>query len=174
MRNRLPSRKEHRLKNFDYATCGAYFITICTENRKNVLSEIIESERSNVVGEGFPLPILTEYGEITDKFINEITAKYPGVAVDCYVIMPNHIHLLLSVADGGGRGNPSPTICSVVGWLKYRITKEINSTKNEIEKVFQRSFYDHVVRGRADYEEIFRYVYENPARWKTDELYNDK
>ncbi len=174
MKKELPSRKENRLRHFDYSEQGAYFITICTEARKNVLSEIIESDRSNDVGEGFPLPLLTKCGEITDKFINAITDKYPAVSVDCYVIMPNHIHLLLSVANDGGRGNPSPTVTSVVGWLKYCVTREINLPKNKAERVFQRSFYDHVVRGRDDYEEIFRYVYENPARWKADELYNDK
>lgn len=72
------------------------------------------------------------------------------------------------------QGAYSITSCSVVGWLKYRITKEINATKNAIEKVFQRSFYDHIVRGRADHEEIFKYIREKPARRKTYRLYNNK
>ncbi len=168
--NNLPQRTPTRLKDFDYGTNGAYFITICTQNRKNILSKI--------VGEGFPLPNdtpilqLSRYGKIVDKWIGRIPDKYPEISLDCYAIMPNHIHLLLSVVKQDGRGDPSPTVSAVVGWLKYQATKEINKTRNSSgEKVFQRSFYDHVIRNRNDYEEIGKYIYENPARWQFDKLY---
>lgn len=100
--------------------------------------------------------------------------------------MPNHIHVLLSLfktVDSNGRGDPSPTtetdsstsVSAVVGWLKYHATKEINSIRNAPgEKVFQRSFYDHVVRNRDDYNEIYKYICENPIRWQYDKLYSDK
>lgn len=101
--------------------------------------------------------------------------KYPEISVDRYVIMPNHIHILLSVAKGYGRGDPSPTVDSAVGWIKYQCTKEINKTRNAVgEKVFQRSFYDHVVRNYEDYLEINKYIYENPRHWLLDRLYAEE
>ena len=170
MENKLPDRKPTRLENFDYGENGAYFITICTEHRRNILSTIELSQ--NDVGEGSPLPHLLPYGKIASKWIEEIPQKYREISVDCYVIMPNHIHLLLSVDCYNGRGNPSPTIVAAIGWLKYQITAEINSLRGVVgEKVFQRSFYDHVVRNDDDYKEIYQYIMENPLRWQLDKLY---
>ena len=163
----LPKRKPTRLKNFDYSANGAYFITICTQNRKSILSTI--------VGEGSPLPKLSCYGKIVDDCIQKLSDKYPEITVNRYVIMPNHIHLLLFVFKDDGRGDPSPTVDAAMGWLKYQATKEINKTRNTVgEKVFQRSFYDHIIRNDDDYCEIHNYIYENPARWQYDKLYTEK
>lgn len=165
--NTLPKRKDIRLKGFDYSKTGAYFVTICTQKRKNILSKI--------VGEGSSLPRLSPYGVIVDKWIQRISEKYPGVFVDCYVIMPNYIHLLLSVVNDGGRENPSPTADTVIGWLKYQATKEINELRGgSSDKVFQRSFFDHIVRNRDDYNEICSYIYENPMCWNCDKLYSSE
>ena len=124
------------------------------------------------IGERFPLPKLSRYGKIADKRIKGISQKYPSVFVDYYVVMPNHIHILMSVQKENGTGNPSPTVDTVMGWLKYNITKEINQARKTVgEKVFQRSFYDHVIRSRADYEQIANYIYENPTCREFDELY---
>ena len=81
------NRKPNRLAGYDYSGNGAYFITICTQDRECTLSDID-------VGDGFPVPVLTDHGKISDKYINLITEKYPTIFVDNYVIMPNHIHLL--------------------------------------------------------------------------------
>ena len=162
----LPERKSPRLKDFDYSKTGAYFLTICTQNRKNILSTI--------VGEGSPLPQLTPCGEIVKKWIQRIPEKYPEATVGCYVIMPNHIHILLSIITDDGRGNPSPTADTIVGWLKYQSTKEINNLQGSVrERIFQRSFFDHIVRNREDYHEICKYIYENPLRWYHDKLYSE-
>ena len=163
----LPKRKDPRLKGFDYSSTGAYFLTICTQNRKNILSMI--------VGEGSPLPRLSPYGKIAESWIQKIPEKYPEVSVDRYVIMPNHIHVLLSIAKDGGRGDPSPTVDAVIGWLKYQITKEINALQGSVgEKIFQRSFFDHIVRNRDDYYEICKYIHENPACWYHDKLFSEE
>ena len=165
----LPKRKPTRLQNFDYNSEGAYFITICTEKRKNILSTI------STVGEGSPLPQLSLHGKIVDKWIQDIPNKYQEVSVDCYVIMPNHIHLLLSLSKDDGRGNPSPTVDTIVGWFKYHATKEINIQRKTMgERFFQRSFYDHIVRNLEDYREICKYIYENPIRWQFDKLYAEE
>ena len=170
---KLPKRKPTRLKYFDYGMTGVYFITICTHNRKNILSRI--------VGEGSPLPNetykpdLLKCGKIVDYWIQHIAEKYPEISIDCYVIMPNHIHLLISLFSKDGRGDPSPTVTDVVGWLKYNITKEINKIYNKSGvRVFQRSFYDHIVRNRDDYHEIYKYIHENPIRWYFDKLYSEE
>ena len=84
------------------------------QKRKNILSTI--------VGEGSPLPLLTSYGEVVDRWIQKIPKKYPEASVDCYVIMPNHVHILLSVKKNDGRGDPSPTVDTAIGWLKYQAT----------------------------------------------------
>ena len=80
--------------------------------------------------------------------------------------------MLITVIDNG-RADPSPTITSFVGWFKYKATKEIYKTTGDSNlKIFQRSFHDHVIRNRNDYEEISKYIYENPLNWETDEFYN--
>lgn len=163
--NKTAIRKSTRLKGFDYSSNGAYFITICTEKRKNILFSIVE--------EGFPLLKLKTYGEITDKWINGLPCKYPDITVDRYVIMPNHIHLLLSISKENRRGDPSSTVVSAIGWLKYHATKEINEIRNALgEKVFQRSFYDHIVRNYEDFCEIYEYIENNPCKWEQDKLYS--
>ncbi len=165
-------RKSPRLEEYDYSSNGAYFITVCTDKRKCVLSTIEE-----IVGEGFPLPNLTEHGKILQKWIKAIPEKYPTVTVENMVIMPNHFHLLLSIVDDfeGGRGNPSPTrvsVANVLGWLKYNTTKECNlQFCSQGERLFQRSYHDHVIRNQKDFEEIYRYIEENPLKWKLDCFY---
>ena len=84
--------------------------------------------------------------------------------MDKYVIMPNHLHLLVTLADGGLKAS-RPTIQTIVRSTKRMITKEIGHS------IFQTSFYDHVVRGERDYWEIWQYIENNPARWAEDELY---
>ena len=171
MNKNLPKRKNIRLKNYDYSEYGAYFITICTEKRRKILSKIADID-FEIVGEGSPLPQLTIYGEIVDKWINSISEKYSSVAVDYYMIMPNHIHLLLSIVKKDGREDPSPTVASIIGWFKYNVTKDINQSRKVTgEKFFQRSYYDHIVRNQKDYEEISKYIHENPLKWEFDELY---
>ncbi len=157
----FPVRKNTRLQGYDYTAPGAYFVTVCTEKRANILSHI--------VGEGSPLPQLSPYGQIADRVICEISKKYKTCTVDRYVIMPNHIHLLLRF---DGRGNPAPTISDVVGWMKYEITKQINGYRGAAgEKVFQRSFHDHIIRGETDYLEIWQYIDNNPLKWEEDCFY---
>ena len=108
---------------------------------------------------------------IAEKWIRCINQKYSTVLPKYYVIMPNHIHLLIHII-GDGRGDPSPTISDVVGWLKYHITRDINlSNCSNTEKHFQRSYYDHIIRDKRDYEKIVTYIRENPLKWVNDCFY---
>jgi REP element-mobilizing transposase RayT len=85
--------------------------------------------------------------------------------VDKYVVMPDHIHLLLRIDTDLGTGNPSPTLGNIIGWYKYQVTREINEQFGQQgERVFQRSYYDHVIRNQRDYDEIWQYIENNPRK----------
>ena len=155
----MPSRRPNRLEEYDYSQAGAYFVTVCIQDRKQILSVI-------PAGDGFPIPKLC--GQIAQRIIQKIPEKYPCVTVDHYVIMPDHIHLLLRIknSENGGTGNPSPTVGNIMGWYKYQTTKQINLAKNTPgERVFQRSYYDHVIRNQQDYNEAWEYIENNPRKW---------
>ena len=149
-------RKINRIPEYDYSQNGAYFVTICTHERRRILSDI--------VGDGFPVP--KPCGIIAEEMIHQIHAKYPAVLVDRYVIMPDHIHLLLRIDRDLGTGDPSPTLGNIIGWYKYQVTKEVNlHFGQQGEKVFQRSYYDHVIRNQQDYDQIWEYIENNPHEW---------
>ena len=152
-----PQRKPNRIPEYDYNQNGAYFVTICTQGRRKLLSDI--------VGDGFPVP--KPLGKIAIEYIERIHDKYPSVTVDKYVIMPDHLHILLRIDRlDNGTGNPSPTLGNIIGWYKYQITKQSNSMHRQSgERIFQRSYYDHVIRNQQDYDEIWTYIENNPAKW---------
>lgn len=158
----LPKRKAIRLKEYDYSLAGCYFITLCVQGRRCILSEI-------TVGEGLAPPgvRLTEAGALAEEQLRQIPKRFPTVLVDKYVIMPNHIHLILRLQGGTGGASPSPTITQVVGAFKSLTTRQCAGET----KLFQRSFYDHVIRNEADYQEIWTYIDQNPAKWREDRFY---
>ncbi len=173
----LQKRKTPRLQGFDYNNIGAYFITICTQNRKCILSRI--------VGTGVldcPKIELTKYGEIADKYIRQLNDFYEHLSVESYVIMPNHIHLLLYVGktkkikENGQSGTPVPTneeransvFSQFISTFKRFCNKEYG------KNIWQARANDHIIRNRKDYEEHLQYIYENPARWHSDELYAEE
>lgn len=171
----LPIRKRNRLDEWNYGNNGGYFLTLCVQNRMRILSRID-------VGDGSPVPldesdmpfaILTCYGKIVDDYIRRIPEKYPCIRIENYVVMPNHIHILAIVDNGViGTGDPSPTIGQMMAWFKYQTTKEINAVRNMPgQKVWQRSYHDHIIRGLQDYFEIMTYIDENPLRWNKDCYY---
>ena len=157
----LPKRKHPRLDNYDYSSTGAYFVTICTQNRRCVLSRI--------VGRGLAPAETTEieytlFGEIAEKQLFLLADRYPYLTIDQYVIMPNHIHAILILNGETAGASPRPTVTDIVCAYKSLTTRECK--KNGFEgKLFQTSFYEHIIRGRKDYEEIVKYIYENPKRW---------
>lgn len=165
LEDKFTKRKRTRLIGYDYSKSGAYFITICTHNRKNILSDI-------VVGEGSTLPQLKEEGRIIEKTLLSVGDKYPCIRMDKFIIMPNHIHIILCI-ENNGRGNPSPTISNVIGWIKYNATKQINEKNGIQNKIFQRSFHDHIIRGEKDYLKIWNYIDTNAQKWKQDCFYSE-
>lgn len=160
-----PVRKKNRLAQFDYSSGGAYFITVCTKSRKCILGEFAETTTARPTEMS-----LSKYGQIVDKAIKYIPIKYPAVSVDSYIVMPNHIHLLLRIsADENGRPMVAPTISTVIQQTKSYVTKQIGLS------IWQRSFHDHIIRDQKDYDKISRYICENLLRWQDDCYYcNDK
>ncbi len=157
----LPKRKRNRLQEYDYSQNGMYFVTICTHNKGNVFW---------IAGDGFPIPKLSDTGKITKKYIKGIHEKYPNVSVDKFVIMPNHIHMIVVMDDG--IGDPSPTLGNVVGWFKYQTTKDMNRiVGTEGAKRWQRSYHEHVIRNEKTHQEIWQYIDTNPLKWELDKYY---
>ena len=134
----FPQRKANRITNYDYSQNGAYFVTICTQNRAKILSEIVGADARIV---------LTSFGQIAEKYIRS------APEVEKYVIMPDHIHLIIGLNDQNKK------ISGIVRSIKTLITKEIGVP------VFQRSYYDHVIRNQQDYNEIWEYIENNPGKW---------
>ena len=158
-----PVRKYIRLENYDYDSDGAYFITICTVNKECMLSAIVG-------GGAFDAPhnILTEYGTIVEKYILS-SNNIPNVNVDNYVIMPNHIHILLTIqnnsVNSGTSRAPSPTNKTVphfVSTLKRFVNRDIGFD------IFQRSYHDRIIRSKAEYLKIWEYIENNPVNWQND------
>ncbi len=165
----LPKRKPTRLNGYDYSSPGAYFITICVKDRKQILSKII-------VGDGVldvPKNQLTQYGLIADKYINQMNNFYDYISVDKHVIMPNHIHLLLSITDfeNGTSRTPSPTN-SIVS--KFISTFKRFCNKEYGKNIWQRQSNDHIIRGEKDYQKIWEYIDANVLRWEKDCFYTDE
>ena len=172
----MNSRKLNRLKNYDYSSNGLYFVTICTKNRVQYLSEIIDGN-DDIVGNaalGVPIVKFTEYGEIVNKNIIKINEIYRYISVLNYVIMPDHIHLILFVSDyeddtvTGGTPRaafPTKSVSQIINGLKSISTKQIGFP------IWQKSFHDHIIRNREELRQIWQYIDNNPINWASD-IYN--
>jgi REP element-mobilizing transposase RayT len=153
-----PVRKTPRLAEYDYSQPGVYFVTICTKDKQKILCDI--------VGEGLcalPSVELTSIGKVVEDSIRYLHDAVDGVAVEKYVIMPNHIHMLIRIFETGG--HRGPPLQKVVGQFKSYTTHCYQKS------LWQRSFHDHVVRGEEDYREIWKYIDQNPLRWENDTFY---
>ena len=180
----LPKRKSTRLKNFDYSSAGAYFVTICVRDRMQILSEIVRTDLpatnktiETAVGEGLAPPEITvklkPCGETVKEQLQLIETRFPSVTVEDYVIMPDHIHAVIFLHGKVGGASPSPTLDDILCAFKS-LTSRNCKQKYGIEKMFQRSSAEHIVRDREDYETRRKYIYENPKRCYYDELYNEE
>jgi REP element-mobilizing transposase RayT len=179
-----PDRKLNRLENYDYSRNGLYFITICTKDRVPYLSEVTSVGNAalgvphNSITENciFDIPNvkLTEYGKIVNTNIQKINEIYRYVSVTKYVIMPDHIHMILFVSDFGdkplkngtpGAAFPTKSVSKIINGLKSISTKQIGFS------IWQKSFHDHIIRNEKEFLEICDYIDNNPINWVND-IYN--
>ena len=164
-------RKANRLAEYDYSQNGAYFITVCVKQRLCALAKIVGGGVLDA-----PQVILSDYGKIVENRIQSMNETYSTIQTVKYVIMPNHIHLLVHITEEekicseGTSRTPSPTnalIPRYVPTLKRMCNQDIGSN------LWQRSYHDHVIRGEKDYQMIWQYIDTNPVRWKQDCFYRE-
>ncbi len=193
----LTARKPNRLRKYDYNREGAYFITICTKDRHEFFGRIVGGgvldaphlftfdAPSPTTSDGLlssasasPKMILSEIGLIADRYIHALNQTYINIAIDKYVIMPNHIHMILRVFNSGNNmmnasangtsRTPSPTnavVPAAISTFKRFTNKECGFS------IFQRSFHDHIIRSEQEYREIGDYIDQNPLKWDEDCYY---
>ena len=180
----IPQRKQNRLSEYDYGQEGAYFVTLCTQNR----SRLFQMELPVGNGKRHDTQVVP-YGAIPDgvgggngtthrlcptagnaiihKWVQETENKFPNIAIDKYVIMPDHLHLIVTIKERhAGRSLPD-----VMRFFKTMTTNEyIRGVKDGTltpfdGKLWQKSYYDHVIRNQQDYNEIWQYIENNPTKW---------
>ena len=160
-----PKRKSNRIPGYDYNTPGAYFITICTRSRLPILGAVVGGGALDA-----PFVRLSKVGQTVLRHIQSGN-RISGITVDKFVIMPNHIHLILLVDETASSGTsraPSPTnavIPHFVSTLKRFCNRDTGL------QIFQRSYHDHIIRNEDDYLKIWQYIDNNPARWQEDCFY---
>ncbi len=163
----LPDRKLTRLSGYDYATPGAYFITICTFEKQCLFGSIVPGTS---VGDAYMK--YSQIGRIAKECLLDIESHYDNVKLDNWVIMPNHVHLLMRIEE---RINPFPTIAcdipNIIGKYKSAVTRTVGNAFMHSGKLWQTSFYDHVVRNDADYQSVWQYISGNPSKWLEDSFY---
>jgi len=175
MTNEFPHRKPTRYKDYDYSLPGYYFITICSYEMKHSFGCVNNCKM-----------IPNDTGVIVNNCWNEIQNHYKNVELDYYQLMPNHFHgivIIDSPIENVGDGSPVPqqkteregkpfaydksvSLSDIIGYFKFQSTKAINElSKNTGNKIWQRSFYDHVIRNEKELYEIRKYIEQNPVKW---------
>ena len=143
--------KRRRLENYNYSDNGLYFVTICCQKKENYFWETYKSK--NGVTE------LTYAGKITKEAIERISEKYKNARVDNYVVMPNHVHLIIELSDS------AVNLSTIINQAKGFVSKQLGYSP------WQRSFHDHIIRGDEDYENIWNYIESNPLKWNDDKYF---
>ena len=159
-------RKPNRIPEWDYRSMGAYFITICSHRKEHIFANITRVDPQSKTQ--YPYHRQTAYenelfqlrlsliGQVIEKAIAGIEERYQGITVDHYVIMPNHVHLLLQIHELDGK---TPSISTVIQQMKRFVSRHFP------RDVWQKGFYDHVIRDEKDYWVKYRYIDNNPLVW---------
>lgn len=184
---KIHHRRSIRLKGYDYSLAGLYFITICCQDMKCRFGNIENDEM-----------VLNEFGSVAQNEWIKLTARFPNFELDVFQIMPNHMHGIISLNDfvvgagftpaqnNVGAGftpahrtragvNPAPTIGDIVGSYKSLVANEclkIYKSNNEIMgKLWQRDYYEHIIRNETSYKRISKYIINNPQQWDADKFH---
>ena len=162
-------RKSIRLPGFDYAANGCYFVTICTQNRIHVFGEIADGALRGRPGGPH---------EMAERWMQELERRFPDIRLGPHIVMPNHVHMLLErIGDNAGDHTGSP-LREIVGWFKTMTTNDyIRHVKNGEYapfpgRLWQRNYYEHIIRNDLDYLQTAEYIENNPARWEEDREYS--
>lgn len=149
----IHKRKSIRLKGYDYSQEGYYFITICTYRKKKIFGNIINDKM-----------VLSKYGVEAQKILLNIKNRLERkISIDYYIIMPNHIHFILIL-----KNNNVINLKDFITTYKSTVTKKIN--KIETIKIWQRNYYEHIIRNEKELYAIIEYIENNPINWNKDSL----
>jgi putative transposase len=183
-------RRSLRLRDYDYSYVGAYYITICTVDRQGLFGQIILTESELFSNVDSSTMILNDFGLVTRQCWEAIPEHFTDVELDAFVIMPNHLHGIVVLSGdpddpvGARHASPSPlssladppdrisrtTIGTIVGSFKSAATKRINDLRGTPgEAVWQRNYYERIIRGEKELGSIREYIYYNPMKWASDE-----
>lgn len=167
---KYPKRKHIRLKEYDYSQNGYYYITICAYEKKCIFGSVGRGLAPATAG--MQDIHLSPLGETAEEQLFALELRYPFVRIDKYIIMPNHLHFVL-VLDGKTAGaSPRPTLSDIICAYKSLTTRLYNQRyKLTNNKIFQSSFYEHIIRNEKDYLAVWQYIDENPRKWENDEYY---
>lgn len=153
-----PNRKTIRLKDFDYRSKGVYHVTICTQNRKCIFGNVANGAMT-----------LNDIGQTAHNNVVQIPDHYPEVRVIDFVVMPNHVHLLLALGDGTDANYGVPTVGHDLGQIVRAYKASVSRVVGR--PVWQPRFYEHIIRGERDYLDTIAYIQNNPAAWEKDDYF---
>ena len=164
-------RHSIRLKDYDYSRAGAYFVTICTKDRECLFGDICDNNLH-----------YNDHGQIAYEFWSKIPEHFSNAELDGFIVMPNHIHGIVVIGDDGrGLACHAPTnrkfakpisnsLSTIIGSFKSAVTKQINQIRGTPGiSVWQRNYYEHIIRNEDDLNKIRQYIADNPLEWDTDE-----
>jgi len=155
-------RRSHRLHGYDYSQPGKYYVTICTENKEHRFGEVVEGEMHR-----------NELGESVAGCWEWLARRYLYVSLDDWIVMPNHLHGVIVITNGGGGSRTAPTkrksLGGLVGAFKTVSTDQLNEMRGSPgAQMWQRDFYDHIIRNEVELNIIRQYIRTNPLRWGID------
>ena len=170
MNNQHHNRRSIRLKGYDYSQAGVYFVTICTQNRQCLFGDIVDGAM-----------VLNNVGRIVENEWVKTERFRQNIKCDRFVVMPNHFHGIVEITESR-RGvlqytpttmqSPSQTIGAIVRGFKSAVTKQINMIRQTPgTKLWQRNYYEHIIRNKNDYNRIYEYIENNPLKWALDSLH---
>lgn len=154
----IHKRQSIRLKEFDYSQEGQYFITICTQGHLPLFGEIkLEEMVANQIG----IIVINQWFQLPDRF--------KGIQLDAFVVMPNHIHGIITILESLS----GQTIGKMIGAYKSLAAndyiKHCKANNLPVEKLWQRNYYEHIIRDEDDYSRIVDYIENNPLKWEDDQ-----
>ncbi|KAE9533394.1 hypothetical protein A1D25_08140 [Ursidibacter arcticus] len=159
-------RKSIRLKHYDYRAEGFYFITICCKNKECLFGQIVDQQI-----------LLNDLGNYAKKCWEQIPEFFPQVRMDAFVIMPNHLHGIIEIikydkeqCDVPTSKGTSQTVGSIVRGFKSGVTSWARKN-TDVFDVWQRNYYEHIIRDEKSYLRIYEYIQNNPILWELDQLY---
>ncbi len=163
----LPQRKNIRLQTRDYSNPGHYFVTICTRYHTYWLGDITNGQMN-----------LNAAGEIVQAEWDKLPIRFPGLKLDQFIVMPNHLHGILVFTEHLRYKKLTqisrPTLSHIIDTFKGRMTYHIRHAGGLAEFEWQKSFYDEIIRDASMLRDIRRYIATNPQYWLSDKLYGKK